>query len=158
MISDVVIDTNVMLHAGNPNDQYFNDSISLLNKLLESETLLCMDEGFDFDEAKNTSKLGYEYIVHIRSGMLAYVVLQKLALSRRIKFVDLKLRPEVRRRVNQLIRNQRDRTFLIVAIKSSEKILVTHDFNDFQVPKRKTINNDLNVVVLIARECYDRMV
>ena len=47
MIDDIVIDTNVLVHAQNPNEKRFVDTTNLIKIILDSNTSLCVDEGFN---------------------------------------------------------------------------------------------------------------
>jgi len=152
MNDDVVIDTNVMIHADNPNDKFYHDSNNLLEILLEGDIKLCVDEGFDIDESKNRSRIACEYYEHLRFGSLGYAVLQNLSITMRIKFIDLKVDLNAKRKIIRLIRNKRDRTFLIVAFNSISRIFVSHDFEDFSIKKRDKIRSDFGVKMFIARD------
>lgn len=83
MITDVVVDTNVWVHASNPGEQRFEAALEFLEKLLYSASiLLCVDEGFSLDEASNRSLIGREYLDNIpnfRSPLKYWNSLPRLA-------------------------------------------------------------------------------
>jgi len=85
MISDVVIDTNVLVHADNPMEARSAASRSLLQGLLGVNTVLCVDEGYDPDEPRNRSRIGSEYRQNLRFGSLGLAVLVHLAGQGRIR-------------------------------------------------------------------------
>ncbi len=153
MLDDVVVDTNVMLHAQNPNEGRFSDSQALLRCLLEIPISLCVDEGFDISQERNRSHIGAEYLEHLRFGSIGYTVISHLASNSRIKHLPRLAPRPVSRRINQLLRNRRDRVFLNVAYNSIDMILVSHDYIDFQQNKRDTIQDELEVSVVDASAC-----
>jgi predicted nucleic acid-binding protein len=157
MLADIVIDTNVLMNASNPSEPRINESNSLLQELLTSNTCLVVDEGFNMDAALNRSLIGAEYIQKLRFGMVGYSVVTKLASSKRLKPVSRMAPRREQRIINQLIRNRRDRTFLSVSYNSTEKVLVSHDFTDFQIDKRNKIRQNLGVDIITASESIIRI-
>lgn len=73
MLEDLVIDTNVLMHANNSKEERQEDTIKFLKKLLASDTFICVDEGFDPDEAKNKSKIIGEYYQYLAVGSFGHV-------------------------------------------------------------------------------------
>jgi len=153
MLNDLVIDTNVLVHAQNPSEQRFSASTRFLSALLDAPTVLCVDHGFACDEAQNRSHIGTEYLQNLRAGSFALQVVATLAGSGRVRQVERRAPQATARQINQLLRNRFDRIFLSVAFNSTERILVSHDFQDFQLPKRQTIRQTLNVRVIEAHVC-----
>ena len=152
MIEDVVVDTNVFVHSDNPGVDEFESSLRFMNRLLESLVALCIDDGFNVDESKNRSLIGNEYFKHIK-GTLAKSVLAHLAQNQRIKVVGKSVEHSQRKLILQSVSNKRDRNFLFVALNSSSKHLVSHDFRDFNKSKRKFINKKVGVIFATASEC-----
>ncbi|MCP9752364.1 hypothetical protein [Ferruginibacter sp. HRS2-29] len=151
---DIVVDTNVLMHASDRKEAMHQDSINLLNYLSNSTELLCVDKGFTWDDS-NKSLIGAEYRKHIKNGMLAYSLLVKLFSSRRTKELTLSTVPAlITRRVNQCISHKkpRDKTFLKVAYLSDSKTLVTHDQEDFNYKKRKHLLETFGVKTIDADE------
>ena len=64
MLNDVVVDTNVLVHAQNPNEQRFEDSTNLVDTILNSNTDLCVDEGFNEKEAKTKAQLPLNILIN----------------------------------------------------------------------------------------------
>lgn len=155
MLNDVVIDTNVLVHAQNPNEQRFEDSTNLIDTILDSNTDLCVDEGFSEEEAKNKSAICSEYFDQLCFGSLGFTLIVQLAHQNRIKQLGRRAPHQISRRINQILRKKSDRNFLNVAYNSVEKVLVSHDFIDFQQPKRDRILSNFHIHVIEACDCLD---
>lgn len=148
---DIVLDTCTLVHADTPNCDYQEQSIDLITRMFANDTLLTVDEGFSVVEAANTSYIGLEYIKHLPAGSLGYNLVIHMALSGRINFISNLPPNQIKNYINQKVRNKKDRMFLRVAYNSTEKVLVSHDFTDYQVRKRVTIKRDIDVNIDIAR-------
>lgn len=155
MLNDIVIDTNVLLHAQNPNEKRFEDSSNFINKMLEEKTSLCVDEGFSENESKNKSIIGCEYLSNLQFGSIGLNLIVQLAHQQRIKQLTKRAPERIVRKINQLIRNKKDRVFLSVAYNSDEKTLVSHDYIDFYKTKRRFISTNLQIQVIEACDCLD---
>jgi len=155
MLSDIVIDTNVLLHAQDPNETRFENSSNLINKILEENTSLCIDEGFSENESKNKSIIGREYLYNLQPGSIGQNLIVQLALQQRIKQLTKRAPERIVRKINQIIRNKIDRVFLNVAYNSDEKTLVSHDYTDFRITKRQFILTELQIKVIEACDCLD---
>lgn len=154
MLSDIVIDTNVLSHSSNPVEERFADSSMFLEMLAESSLCICVDEGFEFNESTNRSLIGAEYLLHVVPGSLAAAVLTTLLNSGRVREVARLAPQALQRRINQMVRNRRDRTFLAVAVNSIEHVLVSHDYEDFQQRKRADIRRRIGVSVIEASAAH----
>ena len=117
---------------------------------MASTTVMRTDPGFHQDPSKNQSLIGAEYIKHLRFGSVGYSVVAHLAAAQRLVPCPPANDQATRRAVNQRVRNRRDRTFLLVAIASDAMLLVSHDFVDFQVPKRTEIRKTFGVDIMEA--------
>jgi hypothetical protein len=147
MLVDVVLDTNVLLHADNDIEPRQADAVELLTKLLGSDTAVAVDEGFDLDESKNRSLIGQEYLTKLTPLSFGYLALTELFSSGRFLMTKRSADATTRNRVNQLLRNRRDRTFLLVALNTHEQVFCSHDFRDFSTAKRNDIRRQLAVAV-----------
>jgi len=155
---DIVVDTNVLVHASNEAHPYCHASLAFLSTLLAGTTVLCVDEGFSADESKNASLIGAEYTQHLVFGMPGYAVVQALASTDRLKQVARSVPDNVRRAVKRLVpRNSRDRTFVHVAFNSTDRLLVSHDFDDFGGDIRKKLRQSLGVSIVIADDATPRV-
>ena len=154
MATDIVIDTCILVQANNPRDRYFEASVDLLESVVGQESLLlCMDPGYSM-EARNKSHIFQEYRENLSPVVWTTALFAALFSSRRVKDVPRKVPNDVRLKVNKLIKKEkpRDRTFLKVAYNSTDRILVTHDGEDFPDSKRPKIKSQLAVDVLDAAE------
>jgi len=157
MLSDIVVDTNVMMHAQNPMERRFKSSLTFLNALLKSATQICVDVGFDINPISNQSLIAGEYFKHLRFGSASYAVLTNLARANRIKELNKNLPDRERKVINQCVRKSRDKTFVVITRNSEEKILVSHDFKDFQNEKRAHLRRELGIAILEASECHSKL-
>ena len=147
---DLVVDTNVLVHASNDEEERQIDSVQLINYLLGSTELICVDTGFDTNETLNKSYVGYEYLKHLKNGMLGYAFVVQMAQTRRICEVTRQTKAHTNRAINQCMSNNHDRVFIKVAINSNDKILITHDFTDFAASKRTHLKKTFGIEVLVA--------
>ena len=152
---DIVLDTCTLVHADNPKSNYQASSIELIDKMFANEVLVTVDEGFTFDESTNQSYVGLEFIKHLKPGSLGYNLIVYLALSQRINFVSNVVPNSDKNYIEQIIRNKKDRMFLRITFNSNEKILISHDYTDYQVKKRGVIKKNLKINVLVASEIID---
>lgn len=159
MLQDIVIDTNVLVDANNPAVTRFGDAVAFLRKLVSPgvRTDLKVDPGFSQEEARNRSRIISEYLDHISFGSLGSSVLVALLSSGRVKSVSSMPEHRIKRQVNQIVRNKTDRYFLCVAISSDERVLVSHDYVDFQSRKRVHINRKFGVDVVEAAHAGNRL-
>src|SRR6266849_4956196 len=88
MLPDIVIDTNVLCHADNPVEPRCAASRSLMSRLLDVPTQLCVDKGFALDRARNRSHICAEYLDMVVPGSVPYAVLTHLFASGRVREVD----------------------------------------------------------------------
>lgn len=158
MLNDVVVDTNVFLHAQNPSEIRFGTAREFLTLLLAADTKLCVDGLFD-PSAPHLSLIGHEYLDHIPPTGPGYAILVRLLQTDRVKMnVPTRVLPPIRRRVVSLIpRDPRDRTFVFVASNSQERILVSHDWVDYTPHVREEIKRLLEVVIEEASEALTRL-
>ena len=152
MLRDIVVDTNVFVHASNPGVTYYSEAKHLVAALEGSPTSLCVDEGFDVEPTRNRSLIGQEYLLYLHNGMIAFALVSELATSGRISIVPRCVDPAIGKKINQIIVNRYDRTFLKVAINSRDCFLCSHDFRDFSDHKRTKVKNLFNVRVKTAGE------
>ena len=152
MIADIVVDTNIMLHANNPIEIRHDHARRFVHALMESTVCLCVDEGFNSDPIINRSLIGAEYIDKLRFGSLGLALIIHCAKYRRILELSRTTHVSLAKIVRQLIRKPRDRTFLIITINSRNKLFVSHDYEDFNINKRKAIRRLLRVDIVDAEE------
>jgi predicted nucleic acid-binding protein len=147
---DIVIDTNVMVHADNEQEPKQPHCLNLLNLVSGSTIELCIDDGFSLIEAQNTSHIGLEYLKHLRIGMTGYTLMLKLLSEDRIQFLPKKIPAAINKKINQTGIKKSDRIFVKIAYNSNDKILVTHDYVDFTDNIREIIDDEIDVKVIEA--------
>lgn len=152
-LPDVTVDTNVLMHACNPNETRHQDSVAFVNSMLASTANLAIDSGFSTDPAQNTSLIGAEYLAKLVPVSLPASAVAYLALNGRVVMVSSSLPPQLSQKLNQLVANRRDRTFVKVAANSSSSHFVSHDFADFAQRKRKIIRATFSVQMIDAATC-----
>ena len=156
MLSDLVVDTKVFVHASNPGQRHHSSSVEFLRELRNCGTVLRIDPTMRGGR-KAASLIMKEYAKHIRPTMMAYHVLCQLASTGRLVPVGGMPDLRTRRAVCRLVSNTRDRTFLLVSIVSGERTLTSHDYEDFPITKRKTIKARFSTIVEAADETSLRL-
>jgi hypothetical protein len=152
-IPDLTIDTNVLLHSCNPVEGRHKMSLEFVSALLGCAANLAIDEGFDLNPAKNRSLIGAEYLTKLVPGTLPSYVVTQLALSGRISVYKCSVCVQHTKKLNQLVSNKRDRSFVKVCANSTGKVMVSHDFKDFSDKKRKDLGNLFTIQIVEASDC-----
>lgn len=140
------------MHAHDSTCGNFDNANDFLNAFIASAAVIRVDPGFAWDEGTNRSLIGQEYLTHLPFGMAGSSFLQTLASSQRAVEAEKRVSDSFGRKSNQMIRNKRDRTFLRVAVNTLDRILVSHDFADFQVAKRAEIRKIFAVQIIEASD------
>lgn len=149
---DIVIDTNIFCHADNRVVRFHASSKSFLFRLSKSDTLLCIDEGFDPDEAKNRSFIASEYYNNLKWNSFGYSILLKIINNKLYKLILKSQYKRHKRKARQYLRNKTDRIFLCVTLESNRRLMISNDFIDFQISKRKRLKKDLEVIILASNQ------
>jgi hypothetical protein len=150
MLADIVLDTNVLLHADNDQEPLQRVSRELLVQMTSCPTHLCVDEGFDVIEANNRSIIGGEYLRHLRFGMVGFALVRHLAVSLRVRQVSKNVAQNVSKQIAMQVPKGPDRVFLKVAFNSESKTVVCHDFNDVPDTVRKRLNDRIGLQIIDA--------
>ena len=148
----LAVDTNVFVHSHNEAVTFHHASKAFLNTLLISDVLLLVDEGFDSNPARNSSRISHEYIEFISHGSFGFYALLRIATEGRILEVERKQFTPLKQRFQQLVRDKTDIFFLSVAASSDDQTLVSNDYKDFQKAKRRKWKKTDLVLVLDAEE------
>jgi hypothetical protein len=157
-LQDLIVDTNVYVHANNSGNAYQAASITFLETLLRSTTALCMDDKFDYPEAQNRSIIGHEFYQHVRPGMLGYTVVVTLASNGRLKLLSPMLYRGIRDKVRRSVpNNAADRQFIAVTYNSIQKVFASHDFADMPQSIRDLLHNEIGVRIVIASDAIDML-
>lgn len=149
---DIVVDTNIFCHANNTGVNFHASAKRFLLRLSNSDTLLCIDEGFDPDEARNRSHIGSEYYNNLRHGSFAYSILLQIIRDKLVKLILKSQYTKHKSKVKRYVRNKTDRIFLCVTLVSNSGVLISNDFNDFQTSKRKFLKQILKVKIFSSEE------
>lgn len=144
-VSDFVVDTNVLVHASNVGYCKQNHCIDIINRLMQSSEMICLDEnGF----------IKSEYQRHLKPGMLGYTLLLALANPNkcRLRIIDRSIPAHINNKINKTGIKKQDRIFVRIAFKSTDKILVTQEYEDFVDKIRHLIKSEIEVSVIEAGE------
>lgn len=152
---DLVLDTNILLHAANPIEARNADCVELLRLFWSNEIKICVDEGFSIEQSRNRSQIGSEYLARVIHGTLGYALILHLAQNQRISIASRKVAETTNRVINRHVRSKNDRIFIKVAHNSSSKTLVSHDFNDIPQQSREQIKRSIEVHIGEARTVLD---
>ena len=153
MLSDIVVDTNVWVHASNPSDGNFGASQAFLIALRASKTRLCVDRWVRNDAASADSLILAEYAAQrLPFGSLAADVLARLAQTNRLSAVSLRPPVGTRAQIRRRVANARDRTFLEVAFCSEDRTLTSHDWDHFSESTRSWMRAALLTMIIEATE------
>lgn len=149
---DVVIDTNVLVHASNGALPQFGSSFEVVNWMMNCTAILVLDDLGKLKPDPSTSRLYCEYKQHVPRGSIGEQLLIRLLSSSRVKFVE---RPDrqISSRVRQICpRNKGDQAVLGAAAMSEDKVLVSNDWNDFDTAARDKAAKGLAVTCLDSDE------
>lgn len=157
MLTDVIVDTNVLLHADNPEEARQGEAVNLVRALVTGPTAVCVDEGFSPEEGDNRSLIGGEYLDKLTAVSLGYQMLVHVFSEGRIVEVSTSVSDQVRGIVRKAVNKPRDRTFLRVAYNSKERVLCSHDYEDFPARARRQLQKRLDVTVCDAADACGRL-
>lgn len=157
MASELAVDTNVFAHCYDPRESRCDAALAIVTALRMGAHMLCVDEGFHVVESQNRSKIGSEYIEHLRAGSVGLTLVAFLASSGRVKIVPRRPPLDLNKRLVRLVSDPGDRAFVGVAWHSASRILVSHDFQDFPDSVRDTIAREIGVDIIDAASCLPRL-
>ena len=149
MPNELVIDTNVLVYASN-NDDYAKkqDCINFIDNLIISNEVIFIDLSID----PNKGIIAHEYYKHLNVGDYGYVLLEKLLSENRIMFIVSTVHPHINKKIYPRIKKEKawDRVFVRVAYKTANKILVSHDYEDFTISNREYFRKEIGVHIIEA--------
>lgn len=154
MLDDIVIDTNVLVHAHNREVAYSKEADELARALIspESKTVLKVDPGFHPIEGQNRSRIIGEYLEKLVPGMVAHHMVQELAATGRLKSVEPSKDRSLKDLIRKLVKDPFDRVFLLTASSSSDRTLVSHDDDAFPDEVRSKCDGELSISICDAPE------
>src|SRR6266511_135788 len=144
------------MHAENRESPDQDASRQLIHDLRSCDTALCVDEGFDADEARNRSGIAGEYFEHLPHGALGLVLIYECALDGRVRSIPSRIDASANRAVNRLVWDRSDRKFVKVSINSEEHVLVTHNSSHF-MPAESELRSRFSIELLDAYACRTRL-
>jgi predicted nucleic acid-binding protein len=156
LLVDIVLDTNVLVHAKNRNSPFNDHSNALLEALRSGSTVWLMDEGFDIDEATNKSRIYSEYRSKLVASDVGLATLATLARTGRVRMVPACSR-EHRDLIRRWIKDAADRYFVRTACESTEKTFVTHDDRSMPQRSRNALKEKLRIVFVDAAEAHSQI-
>ena len=151
-LEDIVVDTNIWMHASNPDVDTFIDALEFVLSLKRSPTLLCFDTGASINEAENRSKILSEYRAHIGDSGVGSHVLAHLLNSGRWTDIDPKVVSSQRKVILQNIPDSSDHIFAKVATNSKCRSLISHDYTAFHQKCKAALKAACKVRVLTCSE------
>lgn len=149
---DIVVDTNVLVHAANAANEHYDASVALLRAVIDSDTQLCFELGAAAVEAANRSRILSEYWEYVPSSSFPAIVLATLLQRGQWHCVVHQVPDGVRRCINQHVFDPTDRIFARVAHNSIEHVLVTHDGAAFPPGSCDVLRRHCGLTVLPAEQ------
>ena len=144
MPEDIVVDTNVFMHADDPRSpERQAASKDLLSYIDTNQIPIGIDEG---------KKIFGEYLEFLASSSIGRSYVAKWLSTNNYTLLSTKMSPSDSGWVGRNIADTLDKVFLKVAVNSIENDLVSHDFDDFPKRKRKEIGKRFGVTVQTADE------
>lgn len=143
----LVIDTNVLEHADNPQELRYESSIAFLNHIRAATgEVIYVDESL----SPNESFILNEYRNRLVPGNFGTTVLLLLTQQGRVTPIKRAVPATITKKIKKWAHKPVDVIFLKVAYNSNEKILVSHDFEDFPQKARDFFLDEINVDVVTA--------
>jgi hypothetical protein len=149
---DIVLDANILGHAGNPTSHFFDSAVSVIQQVLDSDLILQLDDTGKAKPAMETSNLYREYQNCIVPQSLASSFLVAMLLSGRVEFQPRPKRDIWKKCQTHVPRNNGDAIVLGVAVLSESRDLVSNDLNDFSHQVRRDIKRSLRVHIRTSDE------
>ncbi len=149
---DIVVDTNIWIHAGNPGVDKYTEAQRFVLALYGSETILCFDVGAANNEATNRSKILSEYKERVGGSGVGQQILSALLQSGRWASVSSTVTNAQRQIINQNVPDASDRVFAKVATNSDSRALISHDEAAFHANCKKALAKKCGVAVQSCSE------
>ncbi len=145
----LVIDTNVLEHADNPNEPRYDDTVAFLNYIqISIEDIIYVDESLSPDE----SFILNEYRSRLVPGNYGHTILLLLIRQERIASISRSVLGTITKKIIKWAHKPVDVIFVKVAFNSNEKILVSHDYEDFPQKARNNFLKEIQVDIISASE------
>lgn len=156
-LEDIVIDTNTLKHVGNASCDCSEAAYKLLTSVLHSNCVICVDGKCHEDVGENESIICHEYKTHMNEQSLTFAqtFLATMYSDKRVKEISKYPGPSKKKIIMHYIANKRDRAFVGVAYNSNDKLLASHDFDDFKKEIRRMFKSKLKVRILCSDQICD---
>lgn len=152
----IVIDTNVLEHADNPDEMRQLHCIELIEYISATENIILhVDEGFDTDEARNRSRIGSEYWERLPQGSIGHTFLLLLFSTDRIDFLSKVVPSGISNKIRQKVHDISDVVFAKVTYNSDDKVLISHDFKHFPPKSREFLLEQIGIEVMVAADYHN---
>lgn len=149
---EIVIDANVLAHALNPDNEYYESARHLVSSLLDSELVLALDDTGKDAPLLQTSNLYREYTECLSGASVSREVINALASSGRVVFHARPPR-NVWRQCRQLVPgNNNDAIVLGIGVQADRHEIITNDYADFHRSMRREARTTIGVTILDSTE------
>lgn len=147
---DIVIDTNVLSHAGNSGVSEHGSSLKVVDWMRRASVIWVLD-----DQGKNapdpqTSVLYKEYLDNLQPQSFALQVFMQCLTGQRVRFARRPGRADQEMLRKLIPKNNSDRAVLGAALGSLDRLLVSNDRSDFPDSVRKEVKRYWKVEVLAS--------
>lgn len=153
MLAHLTVDTNVLEHSGNPENEFFAEALAFVEALLVSQTKICFDPPQpNISQPFNKSKIANEYLLRLSPVTLGYRVVVSLLSTGRLQLVEPDKSQAAHKQLKKLVpNNSRDLIFVKVALGSATRTLASHDFKDFPNKVRQSLSRHFGITIVVAR-------
>ena len=155
MPDDLVIDTNVWAHSYDPRNALFTGASHFIELFMNSDTKLVFDEGFESDEAKNTSGIFSEYKNQLSPTSTSFIFLSKILEMGRYRICSTNVSAKDRGIINKNVTDPTDRKFVKVAINAEDHFLVSNDSGAFPDVTNRILQRQCGVKVFNAEDAQN---
>jgi hypothetical protein len=151
-VSEIVIDANVFAHALNTDNDFFESAVSLVVGLLDSESILALDDTGKASPDEWTSNLYREYTECISPISVSYEVIHAMIAFGRVIF-HLRPKREVWAKCQGLApANNHDAIVLGIGVQTDQKLIISNDYKDFHRRMRRAAVKEIGVTLLDSDE------
>ncbi len=151
---DIVVDTNVWVHATDRGDGLLSDdAAAFVVRLLESRTSICVDPGACIPATATTSRIWAEYRDQqlLNPARAEYFVLAALYSDQRVTEVAPRTNTRYTKVLRRLIYDKDDRIFVRVAVETNDQTLVSNDGDYLEHCTKREFRRALGVTLCAPR-------
>lgn len=151
---DLVIDTNVLAHCLNEDFPSHSSAREVVYWMHDCSAKWVLDNTGKNRPDPHTSVLYKEYCDTLPLDSVPLLVLELCLETQRVEFSD-RVAQEVKKTIARLVpRNSNDQKVLGASVGSSDRVLVSNDYDDFPVSVRKTVLKKLGVSIVSSGEFF----